>query len=119
MPIGLTHTETLPLMERQMTAEDEICERTLERLKEHAETMAITLEKALADVIPDTRTRLVAYMARQAAAQKPDCLDRTMNCECGWTGRLGEVIAADKLRCPKCRSVAVGYLTPDTASTVQ
>lgn len=47
-------------------AEDEICERTLCRLQEHAKAMNITLEKALEDVIPNTRKRLVAYMARKA-----------------------------------------------------
>lgn len=51
-------------------AEDEICERTLRRLQEHAEAMFITLEKALEDVIPDTRKRLVAYMARKARAAR-------------------------------------------------
>lgn len=32
-----------------MTDEDEICERTLRRLREHAEAMHITLEQALED----------------------------------------------------------------------
>jgi hypothetical protein len=47
--------------------EDEICERTLRRLQEYAQVMNITLEKALEDVIPDTRMRLTAYLARKAA----------------------------------------------------
>lgn len=46
--------------------EDQICERTLRRLQEHAEVMGISLEKALEDVIPDTRKRLTAYMGRKA-----------------------------------------------------
>lgn len=45
--------------------EDEICERTLRRLQEHADAMNVSLEKALKDVLPDTRKRLVAYMARR------------------------------------------------------
>lgn len=52
--------------------------------------------------------------------EQRDCLDRDVRCDaCGWTGRLGEVIAGDKLRCPKCRSDQVGYLVPDTPATVQ
>ena len=48
--------------------EDEICERTLRRLQEHADAMGITLEAALTEVIPDTRKRLTAYMARKVRA---------------------------------------------------
>lgn len=46
--------------------EDELCERTLRRLQEHADAMGISLETALTDVIPDTRKRLTAYMGRKA-----------------------------------------------------
>lgn len=46
--------------------EDETCERALRSLKEHAEAMGISLEKALEDVTPDTRKRLTAYMSRKA-----------------------------------------------------
>lgn len=46
--------------------EDEICERTLHRLQEHAQVLGISVEKALEDVIPDTRKRLIAYMGRKA-----------------------------------------------------
>lgn len=46
--------------------EDEICERTMRRLQEHAQVMGISVEKALEDVIPDTRKRLTAYMGRKA-----------------------------------------------------
>lgn len=46
-------------------AENEICERTLRRLQEHADAMGISLEVALKDVIADTRTRLVEYMQRR------------------------------------------------------
>jgi uncharacterized protein YuzE len=46
--------------------EDEICERTLCRLQEYAQVMGISIEKALEDVISDTRKRLKAYMDRKA-----------------------------------------------------
>lgn len=46
-------------------AEDEICERTLRRLHEHSEALGVSIEQALKDVIPDTRRRLEAYIARR------------------------------------------------------
>jgi predicted Zn-ribbon and HTH transcriptional regulator len=52
--------------------------------------------------------------------EKPDVMERSMRCDdCSWNGKLGEIIAADKLRCPKCRSERVGYSVPDTPATVQ
>lgn len=47
-------------------AEDEVCERTLKRLREHAEVMGISLEEALQDVIPESRGLLTEYMTRKA-----------------------------------------------------
>lgn len=51
-------------------AEDEVCERTLARLKEHAAAMDIAVERALDDVIPETKRRLVAYMERKRIAER-------------------------------------------------
>lgn len=58
-----------PIEERSMSndhrAEDALCERTMHRLRQHAEAMGITIDEAMRDVIPDTRKRLVAYLARR------------------------------------------------------
>lgn len=52
--------------------------------------------------------------------EKPDCLDRTITCAtCSWAGRLGKLIAGDKLRCPRCRSDQIGYLTPNASEALQ
>ena len=49
-----------------------------------------------------------------------DCLDRLASCvDCHWVGRSGELIAGDKLRCPKCRSDSVGYHIADRSETIQ
>ena len=51
-------------------AEDEVCERTISRLREHAEAMSVTFDRALEDVIPDTKKRLISYMERKAIAER-------------------------------------------------
>lgn len=49
-----------------------------------------------------------------------DCLNRTILCSgCGWSGRLGDTIAADVLRCPKCRSDRVDYFVASDPAAVQ
>lgn len=55
--------------------EDQICERTLQRLLEHAGALGFSLEQVLDDVLPDTRKRLTAYMGRKSlAAVSPEDL---------------------------------------------
>jgi predicted Zn-ribbon and HTH transcriptional regulator len=35
--------------------------------------------------------------------ERPDRMESPVACDsCGWIGKYGEVIARDKLRCPKC-----------------
>lgn len=47
-------------------------------------------------------------------------LRRSMYCDnCDWIGISGELIARDKLRCPKCDSERVKYLVADAPQTVQ
>jgi len=36
-------------------------------------------------------------------------LERMVICVCGWIGRAGDLIAKDKLRCPRCDSDKVSY----------
>jgi hypothetical protein len=46
--------------------EDDLCERTLKRLREQAEALGTTTEALLEEVIPNTRERLKAYLSRKA-----------------------------------------------------
>lgn len=49
-----------------------------------------------------------------------DCLERPVKClDCETVSRAGQLIAADVLRCPKCRSDQIAYLTPKAPSALQ
>jgi hypothetical protein len=48
----------------EIKAENEICARTMVSLRKQAEVMGWSLDQALAEVIPSTRKRLVAYLER-------------------------------------------------------
>ena len=71
--------------------EDEICERTLRRLQEHAQVMGISIEKALEDVIPETRKRLIAYMRRRGEIHSSQDFESPRCPECGGDGYFEEV----------------------------
>jgi hypothetical protein len=60
-------------------------------------------------------------MAEQTAIkiETPNPLGRAVYCDCGWSGRMGQLIAADTLRCPKCRRDDFKMLVPDTPKTAQ
>jgi hypothetical protein len=47
----------------EIKAENEICARTMVSLRKQAEVMGWSLDQALAEVIPSTRKRLVAYLS--------------------------------------------------------
>lgn len=51
---------------------------------------------------------------------RPDALERSIHClACGAVMTAGKLIAADRLRCPHCRSDQVKYLTAAVPSTHQ
>lgn len=39
--------------------------------------------------------------------------------DCKWVGVNGELVAKDKLRCPKCGSSQIRYLVAETPASVQ
>ena len=52
--------------------------------------------------------------------EKPTGTERAVFCnDCGWSGRMGQLIAADILRCPKCRSKEFRLLVSETPTVVQ
>jgi RNase P subunit RPR2 len=51
--------------------------------------------------------------------EQPDPMESPVACDsCGWIGKYGEVIARDKLRCPKCDDT-VHVVKHDPHGTVQ
>jgi predicted Zn-ribbon and HTH transcriptional regulator len=47
-------------------------------------------------------------------------LHRLVTCvQCTWSGRSGELIARDKIRCPKCDSPNIQYIMADPPKKVQ
>lgn len=51
---------------------------------------------------------------------KLDCLDRPVKClDCEAVSKAGQLIAADVLRCPKCRSDQIAYLTSKAPDALQ
>ena len=52
--------------------------------------------------------------------KEQDVLERLIVCEeCGWHGSAGEMIASDRLRCPRCKSDKVGYHIAERSEKLQ
>lgn len=50
----------------------------------------------------------------------PDCLQRAVTCQaCRWKGVNGTLIAADRLRCPSCRSDDIAWFIVDAPERLQ
>jgi Zn finger protein HypA/HybF involved in hydrogenase expression len=59
-------------------------------------------------------------MTERTAYDDNQHLKRSMYCDdCPWVGISGELIARDKLRCPKCDSANVKYLVADSPERLQ
>lgn len=46
-------------------------------------------------------------------------MKRPVSCPCGWVGRMGELIARDVLRCPKCDGSDIRYFIADAPGRLQ
>jgi hypothetical protein len=62
----MARTPKADLINALQKSEDDICERTLARLREQAEALGTTVDALLPEVIPETRARLTDYMKRKA-----------------------------------------------------